>query len=124
MEKIINSDSQSVLTYSNDRSSLNRTSNFVLQSFNINRVQRILTTLGIFAETKKSLAELIQTTLKILSAATGCMYTESQIMDKIDFIMTNSISHNLGVIKLVCEEVESEYVPSSLMCSIHPLMMM
>ena len=74
VEEIMNDDSQSVVTYSNDGSSLNRTDSFAIQSFNINGVQRILPTLGIFAETKKSLAELIQTTLEILSAATGYMY--------------------------------------------------
>ena len=80
--------------------------------------------LWIFAETEKSLAELIQTTLEIPSVATGCMYTESQIMAKIDFVMTDSTSHNLGVIEMVCEEVESEYIPSSLVCNTHPVMMM
>ena len=50
----------------------------------------------------------------------GCMYNESQIMAKSRAL----ISHNLGVIEMVCEEVESEYVPSSLVCNIHPLMMM
>ena len=67
---------------------------------------------------------MIQTTLEILSAATGCVYTESQIMAKIDFVMTDSTSHNVGVIEMVCEEVQSEYVPSFLACNIHPLMMM
>ena len=52
------------------------------------------------------------------------MYTETQIMAKIDFVMTDSTSHNLGVIQMVCEEAENEYVPSSLVCNIHPLMMM
>ena len=105
-------------------SSLNCTDNFVVQSFNISAVQRILPTLGIFAETKKSLTKLIQTTLEILFAATGCVYYESQIMAKIDFVMTDSTSQNLGVIEMVCEEVQSEYVPSSLVCIIHPLMIM
>ena len=45
-------------------------------------------------------------------------------MAKTDFVMTDSTSHNLGIIEMVCEEVESEYVPSSLVCNIHPLMMM
>ena len=52
------------------------------------------------------------------------MYTESQVMAKIDFVMTYPTSHNLGVIHIVCEEVENEYVPSSLVCNIHHLMMM
>ena len=83
-----------------------------------------LPTLGIFAETKKSLAKLVQTTLEILSTATRCMYTESQIMAKINFVITDSTSHSLGVIEMLHDEKESEYVPSSLVCSIPPLMMM
>ena len=67
---------------------------------------------------------MIQTALEILSAATGCMYTESQIVAKIDFVMTDSTSHNLGATEMVCEEVESEYVPSFVVCNTHPLMMM
>ena len=63
-----------VLSLTQMMSSLNRTGSFAIQSFNINGVQRILPTLGIFSETKKSLAESIQTTLEILSVATGCMY--------------------------------------------------
>ena len=114
----MNGDSQSVATYSNDGSSLNRTGNFVVKY--INGVQRTLPT-QIFAETKKSLVELIQTTIEILSAATECMHTESQIMAKIDFVMTDSTSHNLGVIEMVGEEVESEYVPSSLVFKIFTL---
>ena len=50
----------------------------MFQLFNINGMQRMLPTLGIFAEAKKCLAELVQTTLEILSADTGCLYTESQ----------------------------------------------
>ena len=63
---------------------------------------------------------MIQTALEISFVATGCMYTESQIMAKIDFVMTDSTSHNL----VVCEEEENEYVLSSLKCNIHPLMKM
>ena len=71
----------------------------------------ILPTLAIFTETKKSRAELIQTTLEILSAGSGCMYTENQII-------------TLVLFETVCEEVESEFVPSSLVCNIHRLMKM
>ena len=102
----------------------------MVHSFNINGVQNILPTLGIFAERKRSLAESIQTMLEILSAATGCMYTESQIIErqkgkkaKIDFVMTGFTLHNLRVIEMLHEEDESEYVSSSLVCNIYLLIM-
>ena len=51
------------------------------------------------------------------------MYTEYQIMAKIDIVMADSTSHNLRVTEMVCDEVESSYIPSSIMCNIRPLMM-
>lgn len=71
LEEIMNGDSQSVLTDWNDGSSLDHAGDSVVQSFNINGVQRILRTFGILTETKKYLAKLIQTTPEILAAATG-----------------------------------------------------
>ena len=44
-------------------------------------------------------------------------------MNKINFVMTDSTSHNLQVIEEVCEELEVENVPDTLLCNIHPLMM-
>ena len=43
----------------------------------------------IFTETKKFLAELIQTTLKVLSSAFGHMYTKIQVIAKINILMTD-----------------------------------
>ena len=37
--------------------------------------------------------------------------------------MTNSKSHNLGVIEEVCAELKAESVPDSLVCHVHPMMM-
>ena len=59
LEEIMNGDSQKAVTYSNNELSLDRTGSFKVQSFNINGLQRVLPTLGIFAETLKSLAKLI-----------------------------------------------------------------
>ena len=78
----------------------------MVQSFNINRVQIIIPTLRIFAETEKSLTKFVQTTPEILSAVTGCVYTESQTMEKTNLVMTDFTSHSFGVIEMVCEESE------------------
>ena len=37
--------------------------------------------------------------------------------------MTDSTSHNLGVIELVAKELESDEIPQTLLCNVHPLMM-
>ena len=50
--------------------------------------------------------------LQILSAATGYRYKEDDILKKIDFIMTNSTAHNIGVIQKVCDELGVEEAES------------
>ena len=62
-------------------------------------------------------------TLKILSAASGNKYSPSDILEKISFVMTDSTSHNLNVIEMVCEELAVEYVPKTLLCNAHPLIL-
>ena len=63
------------------------------------------------------------TTLNILSASTGNKYSAGDILKKISFVMSDSTSHNLGVMDLVCENLEVESVPSAILCNVHPLMM-
>ena len=77
--------------------------------------------MGIFTESKESLAELEIATL--LSAAVGYKYSEKEILAKVDFVITDAKAHNVGVINRVCEELECDDVPSSLVCNVHPLMM-
>ena len=67
-------------------------------------------------ESRETLKKLEINTLKILSAA-------SDILEKILFVMTDSTSHNLNVIEMVCEELEVESVPKTLLCNAHPLML-
>ena len=59
----------------------------------------------------------------MLSASTGWKYTEKDLVEKIDFVMTDSTAYNLGVIEEVCLELEAEHIPESLVCHVHPMMM-
>ena len=61
-------------------------------------------------------------TLEILCAAVGYRYTEKQILENVDFVMTDSTSHNLTVMESVCEKFDVS-PPKSLTCNMHPLMM-
>ena len=123
VEEIMSGGSECVIVYSNDGSALSGTGSFVVQSFLVNGVKRALPTLGIFTESKKTLTELEITTLEILSASVGRKYSEKEILEKVDFVMTDSTAHNIGVIEEVCEKLECESVPASLICNVHPLMM-
>ena len=114
---------KAVITYSNDGSGQNGVGNYMVQSFSINGKQRALPTLPVFTEAKATLAEMEILTLEILSAASAGKYTEKEILEKIDFVMTDSTAHNLGVIEEVCRELNTETVPDSLVCNVHPTMM-
>ena len=74
-------------------------------------------------ESRETLKDLEITTLKILSAASGNKYSPSDIVEKISFVMTDSTSHNLNVIEMVCEELDVEKVPKTLLCNAHPLLL-
>ena len=41
----------------------------------------------------------------------------------INFVMTDSTNHNLGVIDTVCEDLQTESKPKSIVCNVHLLMM-
>ena len=109
--------------YANDGSSRSGVGSYVVQSLTINGNHRALPTFGIVTESRESLKELELSTLKILSAAFMHTYSEKDILSKINFVMTDSTSHNLEVIEEVCEELEVDSVPATLLCNIHPLMM-
>ena len=90
------------VTYSNDGSAMSGVGNYIVQSFTIN--QHIFTSFSIFTETQEALQELEKMTLKILCAAVGYRYTQQDILSNIDFVVTDSASHNLHVMGGVCDE--------------------
>ena len=71
VEEIMTKDSDCIITYSNDGSSVARTG----QSFPINGKQRTLPTFGIITESKETLKELETLTMSILAASAGYRYT-------------------------------------------------
>ena len=77
----------------------------------------------IVSETKNTFKDHSMQTLKMLSAATGWKYQEQQLFEKISSSMTDSAAHNLGILEMVGEELNSEHNPPALLCNVHPLMM-
>ena len=80
-----------------------------------------LPTLQISSETRSNLAELKLTILSLMSVCSGV--PRDDIWVKIRFIMTDSVSHNLGVEELVSERLGLEHVPRHLVCQVHPSLM-
>ena len=124
VEDIMNDQTNSTcIVYSNDGSGMNKLGNYVVQSLSINGVRRSLPTFGVFTETKETLKDLQITTFDILSAASNRKYSNKEILKKVSFVMSDSTAHNLGVIESVCEELDIDDVPKTLLCNVHPLMM-
>ena len=99
-------DSHTVVTYLNDGFPQCGVGNYVVQSFSINGKQRPLPTMSIFTKSKTSLKEMQLMTFKMLAASTGWKYTEKELVEKINFVMTDSTSQNLGLIEEVCAELQ------------------
>ena len=58
-------------------------------------------TFGLFTESRELLAELEASVLKILSSQ---RYSKKGILNRSDFVMVDSTSHNLIVIESVCKK--------------------
>ena len=119
----MSSEMETVVTYSNDGSAQSAVGIYVVQSFSINGKRRALPTLNIFSETGASLKDLQLMTFNILAASSGWKYTAKDLVEKIDFVTTDSTAHNLGVIQDVCADLETEIVLDSLICNMHLIMM-
>ena len=85
--------------------------------------------MGIFTESRETLSESMEDTLKILLISTNGRYSEEVgilnrfLLEKIDFTMSDSTAHNLKVIEKVGEDLDVDKVPSTILCNVHPLMM-
>ena len=60
-------------------------------------------------------------TYKMLAAANAWKFNESDLVNKIDFVMTDSTAHNLSVIEDFFSELQVENIPDSLVCHVHPM---
>ena len=122
VEDVMNS-TKTCVVYSHDGSGMNGVGSYVVHSLTIDGVKRTLPVFGVFTETKETLKELQIATYEILSAASDGKYSKEEILSKVNFIMSDSTAHNIGVIEMVCDELSVETVPRTLLCNVHPLMM-
>ena len=65
--------------------------------------------MSIFTEFRESLAELEKSTIEILSASVGFKYSPKDIVEKINFVMTDSTAHNLKVFDSVRQDLGIEH---------------
>lgn len=60
----------------------------------------------------------------MLSAAYFHRYSEKAILNRIDFVVTDSALHSLEATESVCKKFEVKYTSGTLLCNIDPLMML
>ena len=95
----------------------------MVQSVTINGKKRTLPTMNIFTKSRESLAELEKSKMKMLSAATDYTYSAKELVEKVNFVMTDRTAHNLKVFDSVCEDLGAENSPTSVTCNMHVLKM-
>ena len=123
VDEMMDEENETAVVYANDGSGMSGVGKYIVQSLTINGKKRTLPTFGISTETRDSLSDLMKDTVRILSISTRNKYSEQEILRKVNFVMTDSTSHNLKVIEKVCEDLSVDKVPSTLLCNVHPLMM-
>jgi hypothetical protein len=72
-------------------------------------------------ETRENLAALKVAVLELL-AVCGAV-SPDQLWSLIDFVMTDSVTHNLEVEQIVSKTLETDHVPGHLLCHVHPSLM-
>ena len=91
-EKIISSDQSVTITYHDDGSKKQGAGSYSVQGASINGEFFPFPTLNISSETRQNLADLKITVLNFLAVCGG--FTSRAIWEKIDFVMTDSVTHN------------------------------
>ena len=121
VEEIMGSEGKSTVVYHDDGSRTQGAGSYSVQGVSIDKVYFPFPTLSLASETRSNLAALKLTILNILSV---CSSMAANILwTKIDFVMTDSTSHNLLVEDTVAEQLESEHLPEHLLCQVHPALM-
>ena len=67
-------------------------------------------------QTRASLKDLQVMAMRMWVASSGWKYTEKYLIEKIDFVMTDSTAYNLVAIQDVCAELKTESISESSIC--------
>ena len=121
VKEIMNASDNCTITYADDGSKKQGAGSFSVQGIIINGVWRALPTLSIASESRENLALLKETTLDLLEAVSNV--PKRTLFERLDFVMTDSTSHNKGVHDLVAENIGAVSMPDHLFCNVHPSLM-
>lgn len=121
VEEIMKSSENSTVVYHDDGSKTQGAGSYSVQGVTVNKKYYAFPTLSLASETRKNLSLLKVTVLNILSV---CGNVPADVLwAKIDFVMTDGVSHNLLVEERVAEQLGSEHLPKHLICQVHPALM-
>ena len=121
VDKIMDSDNKTTITYHDDGSKKQGAGSFSVQGASIDGKFYPFPTLCLASETRENLCQMKLTILAILSTVSGV--SSEEIWKRIDFTMTDSTTHNMQVDDRVAEALGTDHVPSHLLCQVHPACM-
>ena len=122
-EKILCSDQSATITYHDDGPKKQSVGSYSVQGASIDGEFLPFPTLNISSETRKNLAELKLTVLSLLAVRVVAALIRESLWEKIDVVITDSVSHNLGVEDIDSEELEVDNLPDHRLCQVHPSLM-
>ena len=121
VEEVMKHEGTSTVTYHDDGSRTQGAGSYSVQGITVDKQYYAFPTLSLASETRENLAALKVAVLNILSVCSGV--PAETLWTKIDFLMTDSTSHNLEVAEKVAESLDSEHQPEHLLCQVHPALM-
>ena len=121
VQEMLDSEDRATITYHDDGSRTQGTGAYSVQGITAKGQYYALPTLKIAAETRENLADLKVAVLSLLAVCGGV--TKESLWEKVDFVMTDSVSHNMGVADIVSQKLEVSHIPDHLLCHVHPSLM-
>uniref|UniRef100_A0A0L8FLC5 Uncharacterized protein n=1 Tax=Octopus bimaculoides TaxID=37653 RepID=A0A0L8FLC5_OCTBM len=92
-----------------------------LDELTINDRYRPLLSLLVASQARDNLVNLKVTVFSLLEAENNI--TVKTVFEKIDFVISDQTSHNVGIEEIVAENSGTEHIPEHLFCNVHPSLM-
>ena len=121
VELMISEEEKTTVTYHDDGSRSQGAGAYSVQGLTIKGKFYPLPTLALSSETRQNLADLKVIVMSLLSVCGGV--STQLLWSKVDFVMADSVSHNLYTESMVSEQIGVEHIPGHLQCQVHPSLM-
>ena len=125
VELMISEREKTTVIYNDDGSRSQGTGAYSVQGLSIRGNFCPLLTLALSSETRQNLSDLkVIVHYIVMSLLVFCGGVSTQLLwSKVDFVMADSVSHNLYTESMVSEQIGVKHVPGHPQCQVHPSLM-